>query len=53
MLPAASVSGIYFANPHSSYFSVGKIQKDQVRRTAVQLFAYSFSLDLSFFISFL
>jgi hypothetical protein len=24
------VSGIYFASPHSSYFSVGKIQKDQV-----------------------
>jgi len=30
MLPAASVSGIYFANPKSTYFSVGKIQKDQV-----------------------
>merc|ERR1711874_30345 len=30
MLPAASVSGLYFANPNSTYFSVGKIQKDQV-----------------------
>ena len=30
MLPAASVSGLYFANPASTYFSVGKIQKDQV-----------------------
>jgi len=30
MLPAASVSGLYFANPESKYFAVGKIQKDQV-----------------------
>jgi len=30
MLPAASVSGMYFANPESKYFAVGKIQKDQV-----------------------
>lgn len=30
MLPAASVSGLYFAHPQSTYFSVGKIQKDQV-----------------------
>ena len=30
MLPAASVSGLYFANPKSCYFAVGKIQKDQV-----------------------
>ncbi len=29
MLPAASVSGLYFANPKSEYFSVGKIQADQ------------------------
>jgi 5-methyltetrahydrofolate--homocysteine methyltransferase len=30
MLPAASVSGIYFAHPESSYFAVGKIGKDQI-----------------------
>jgi 5-methyltetrahydrofolate--homocysteine methyltransferase len=30
MYPAASVSGLYFANPDSKYFSVGKIEKDQV-----------------------
>ena len=30
MLPAASVSGLYFANPQSEYFNVGKIAKDQV-----------------------
>ena len=30
MTPAASVSGLYFANPKSEYFAVGKIQKDQV-----------------------
>jgi len=31
MEPAASVSGLYFAHPKSSYFGVGKITKDQVR----------------------
>jgi len=30
MLPAASVSGIYFAHPESHYFAVGKIDRDQV-----------------------
>lgn len=30
MIPAASVSGLYFAHPKSTYFSVGKIQQDQV-----------------------
>jgi len=30
MHPAASVSGLYFANPESKYFSAGKIEKDQV-----------------------
>lgn len=30
MTPAASVSGYYFAHPEARYFSVGKIQKDQV-----------------------
>lgn len=30
MLPAASVSGLYFANPEAKYFAVGKICKDQV-----------------------
>ena len=30
MLPAASVSGLYFAHPQSNYFSLGKIEKDQV-----------------------
>jgi len=30
MYPAASVSGLYFANPESKYFNVGKIGKDQV-----------------------
>merc|ERR1712223_1149867 len=30
MLPAASVSGLLFAHPKSAYFSVGKIQYDQV-----------------------
>ena len=30
MLPAASVSGLYFANAASRYFNVGKVQRDQV-----------------------
>jgi len=30
MLPAASVSGLYFAHPDSQYFAVGSICKDQV-----------------------
>lgn len=30
MLPAATVSGQYFAHPESKYFAVGKISKDQV-----------------------
>jgi len=30
MLPAASVSGFYFAHPDSHYFAVGKINRDQV-----------------------
>ena len=30
MYPAASICGIYFANPASKYFNVGKIEKDQV-----------------------
>jgi len=30
MMPAASVSGLYFAHPQSKYFAVGKIGRDQV-----------------------
>jgi 5-methyltetrahydrofolate--homocysteine methyltransferase len=30
MLPAASVSGLYFANPQARYFTVGRIGDDQV-----------------------
>jgi 5-methyltetrahydrofolate--homocysteine methyltransferase len=30
MLPAASVSGLYFAHPQAHYFAVGKIGRDQV-----------------------
>jgi 5-methyltetrahydrofolate--homocysteine methyltransferase len=30
MLPAASVSGLYFAHPEAKYFAVGKIGKDQI-----------------------
>ena len=30
MAPAASVSGLYFAHPKSSYFATGKLDKDQI-----------------------
>jgi 5-methyltetrahydrofolate--homocysteine methyltransferase len=30
MMPAASVSGIYFAHPEARYFNVGRIGRDQV-----------------------
>jgi 5-methyltetrahydrofolate--homocysteine methyltransferase len=30
MYPNATVSGYYFSHPESKYFSVGKIQNDQV-----------------------
>jgi 5-methyltetrahydrofolate--homocysteine methyltransferase len=34
MLPAASVSGFYLANPESRYFGLGQIGKDQMIRYA-------------------
>jgi 5-methyltetrahydrofolate--homocysteine methyltransferase len=36
MLPAASVSGLYFAHPKSEYFAVGQICKDQVEEYATR-----------------
>ncbi len=30
MVPAASVSGLYFSHPDSRYFAVGKLGRDQV-----------------------
>lgn len=32
MMPAASVSGLYFSNAQASYFAVGKITKEQVEK---------------------
>jgi 5-methyltetrahydrofolate--homocysteine methyltransferase len=41
MLPAASVSGFYFAHPNARYFAVGRIGRDQVedyaRRKALRV----------------
>ena len=34
MLPAASVSGLYFAHPQSRYFAVDRLTKDQVESYA-------------------
>lgn len=36
MLPAASVSGWYFAHPQSKYFGLGKIAKDQVENYSLR-----------------
>ena len=36
MMPAASVSGWYFAHPESKYFGLGKIEKDQVQDYAAR-----------------
>lgn len=36
MLPTAAVSGLYFANPEAHYFTVGKINKDQVKDYATR-----------------
>ena len=36
MLPAAAVSGLYFASPASQYFAVGKITADQVEDYAAR-----------------
>ena len=30
MLPAASVSGLYFAHPEARYFTVGRLGDDQI-----------------------
>lgn len=37
MMPAAAVSGFYFAHPQSRYFGLGKINKDQVEDYAQRL----------------
>jgi len=34
MMPAAAVSGFYFAHPQAAYFGTGKIHKDQVENYA-------------------
>lgn len=36
MRPAASVSGYYFSHPESKYFTVGKIERDQVEDYAIR-----------------
>uniref|UniRef100_A0A5S6Q3Q8 Methionine synthase n=1 Tax=Trichuris muris TaxID=70415 RepID=A0A5S6Q3Q8_TRIMR len=36
MYPTASVCGLYFANPNAKYFSVGKIDSDQVEDYAMR-----------------
>jgi 5-methyltetrahydrofolate--homocysteine methyltransferase len=36
MIPAASVSGLYFNHPEAKYFSVGKIGRDQIEDYAAR-----------------
>ena len=38
MNPAASVSGLYFAHPKSTYFATGKVAHDQVRLRNINLY---------------
>jgi len=34
MLPAASVSGLYFSHPQARYFNVGRLDRDQLESYA-------------------
>jgi 5-methyltetrahydrofolate--homocysteine methyltransferase len=34
MLPAASVSGLYFSHPQAKYFNVGRLGRDQIESYA-------------------
>ena len=36
MLPAAAVTGLYFAHPAAQYFSVGRVGRDQVEDYAAR-----------------
>ena len=36
MIPAASVSGFYFAHPAARYFGIGQIGRDQIEDYAVR-----------------
>ena len=36
MMPAASVSGLYFSHPEAHYFTVGRVGRDQVQRYAAR-----------------
>ena len=36
MTPAASVSGLYFAHPDARYFTVGRVDHDQVQTYALR-----------------
>jgi 5-methyltetrahydrofolate--homocysteine methyltransferase len=36
MTPAASVSGLIFAHPASRYFTVGRLNKDQIEEYAAR-----------------
>ena len=36
MFPTAAVSGFYFSHPDSRYFSVGKIDRDQLESYAAR-----------------
>jgi 5-methyltetrahydrofolate--homocysteine methyltransferase len=37
MMPAASVSGLYFAHPDARYFTVGRIARDQIEDYAARM----------------
>jgi 5-methyltetrahydrofolate--homocysteine methyltransferase len=37
MMPAASVSGLYFAHPDARYFTVGRLGRDQIEDYAERM----------------
>ncbi|MBY0399726.1 hypothetical protein K2X89_05490 [Myxococcota bacterium] len=37
MMPASSVSGLYFAHPDARYFTVGRIARDQIEDYAARM----------------
>jgi 5-methyltetrahydrofolate--homocysteine methyltransferase len=37
MIPAASVSGLYFAHPDARYFTVGRLGRDQIEDYAARM----------------
>ena len=46
MNPAATVSGLYFANKEANYFSLGKIEREQVLIILLLLFVINIIIEV-------